>query len=145
MYRIRKKFQFEAAHVLPSAYSEDCHKNIHGHSYTVEVFLKSTGLNQDGMVLDFGFLKQWINEVKDQWNHALFLPSGRMKLGEGIRNQLPDQKILYMHQPTAEYMASALFCSLNVWLDRQTIITPCLVDRVRVHETATGWAEYSES
>ena len=59
--RITKQFKMEVAHRLTSSYSTRC-QSPHGHSYLMEVTLESEHLNEDGMVMDFG-------EVKDKMNH----------------------------------------------------------------------------
>ena len=53
---IRKKFRFEGAHIVRNCTSKRCRENIHGHSYEVEVFLKSDQLDNGFMVMDFVLL-----------------------------------------------------------------------------------------
>ena len=60
MYKIRKLFKFEMAHVLTTAYTKEC-CNLHGHSYRMEVFITSGALNEDGMVIDFKKLKELLS------------------------------------------------------------------------------------
>lgn len=78
LLRLTKEFSFEMAHALP-AYEGKCH-NIHGHSYKLFVTIEGMPLNQqgastDGMVLDFGRLKQLVNEaIVEPFDHALLLP-----------------------------------------------------------------------
>lgn len=55
--RIRKLFKFEAAHIVRNCSSVRCRQNIHGHSFKVELVLKSGTLDNAGMVMDFGLLK----------------------------------------------------------------------------------------
>jgi len=43
---IRKKFRFEGAHIVRNCTSKRCRENIHGHSYEVEVFVKSDALDR---------------------------------------------------------------------------------------------------
>ena len=59
--RVTKRFHFEMAHTLYE-YDGLC-RNIHGHSYNLEVTLigeprNEPGHPKDGMVLDFGDLKE---------------------------------------------------------------------------------------
>jgi 6-pyruvoyltetrahydropterin/6-carboxytetrahydropterin synthase len=133
MYRIRKKFRFEGAHVLNSAFSTDCMR-IHGHSYIVEVFIKGDTLNSDGMLIDFGELKgevqHWINE----WDHKLIVDRDHPKYRQML--QLHKMEIEGVDfNPTAEKMAKYLY---------ERIGETYQVDKVRVHETETGYAEYWE-
>lgn len=138
MYRIRKAFAFECAHQLKKAFSSACVDSIHGHSYKVEIFLVADSL-QDGMVLDFGQLKGFKERVQEEWDHALLLP-------EGFTPPESCHKVMILKdgqgQPTAEWMAKVLFEALREFL---RAITPSLrvrAEKVRVHETESGWAEF---
>lgn len=143
MYRIRKSFTFEAAHRLERAYSQDCKDNIHGHSYTVEVFLTAKCLNGDLMVLDFGALKEVLGQIRAQWDHALILPQALAKDAKGLSKKL----VIFPANPTAEVMAKMVFDTLVRVINPEESGRPAndlRLERVRVHETATGWAEYYE-
>lgn len=162
MYTIRKKFKFEAAHQLASSFSDLCHENLHGHSYVLEVFLQGKTLNKDGMLMDFGELKHLTSPLLEQFDHALMLPSSfrtdadtlvSNDLGTNLliqnRRQLFDAaKKTTKHffewegNPTAESMAKYFFDKIN---DAVEIATDkrVTVAKVRVHETETGWAEYT--
>ncbi len=139
MFRVRKTFRFEAAHILKSAYSKDCSNTIHGHSYVVEVFLKSPELNEDGMVMDFGELKDIIGSIFTAFDHALILPA-EFKQTDGTP-PLDGKIIWWSTNPTAETMAREFFGRVAARLNRHTYVK---VEKIRVHETTTGWAEYEE-
>ena len=77
LLRLTKRFTFEMAHALPS-YQGKCH-NIHGHSYklfvTVEGEPSLAEGSPDGMVIDFGSIKEIVQErIIDHFDHALVLP-----------------------------------------------------------------------
>ncbi len=130
MYTIRKLFKFEGSHALSSAYSSEC-KKIHGHSYVVEVVLKGERLNKDGMLIDFKMLKEKINHIFDSWDHALVVHNSDKKFESTIFGAL------YVDfNPTAENMAKYFYDQCKEMIS--------IIYSVRVHETATGWAEYSE-
>ena len=107
LLRLTKRFTFEMAHALPS-YQGKCH-NIHGHSYKLYVTVEGSPLQQegasaDGMVLDFGILKETVQKhIVDPFDHALVLP----KTADG---QLPEDsfggfaaKLIWVDfQPTTE-------------------------------------------
>ena len=116
MYTICKRFRFEAAHRLPI----EGHKcsGVHGHSYTVEVYLKSNTLDVNGMVKDFGDISRAWKTLKDNYDH------------QNLNNTM-------VETPTAENIAKSVFSSLNLEF-------PDLIGKVRVRETADCWAEYSE-
>jgi len=75
--RLSKIFRFEAAHAL-YGYDGKC-RHIHGHGYTLEVTLIGRPLSdarhpKNGMVMDFGDLKQIVHQaVIDEFDHALLL------------------------------------------------------------------------
>jgi len=146
-YRVRKLFTFEAAHQLDAAVTADCHRCIHGHTYTVEIVLGAFRLNGMAMVLDFGVLKEIVDRVKGQYDHALILTEARK---EAYGTVLTDQclKVLtFEENPTAEAMAHDIYLQVVEFLTRYLRTNPQAnapeVERVRVHETATGYAEYS--
>ena len=75
--RITKEFQFEMAHAL-LGYDGPC-KNIHGHSYKLDVTVKGnvkagTEDSDEGMVVDFGIIKKLVKElIVDEFDHSLVL------------------------------------------------------------------------
>lgn len=101
MFEITKRFTFEAAHQLPW-HGGKC-KNLHGHSYKLEVTLGSQGLTENGIVIDFDILSAIVeNTVTKRYDHKLlndFLPNPTAELlaveiwrvvAETLRmNQLP--------------------------------------------------------
>ena len=133
MYSIRKKFNFEGAHILSSAYSKECKDHIHGHSYIVEVFISANNLNEYGMVIDFKKLTEIVNPIIKQWDHALLVHEQGLKIHKDIAD------IIVLFNPTAENMAKYLFELIYEKLDID--ITQL---KIRVHETAKGYAEYKE-
>lgn len=75
--RVTKQFHFEMAHALLN-YDGPC-KNIHGHSYQLNVTVKgkvktNTNDSDEGMVVDFGEIKKVVKDlVVDVYDHALVL------------------------------------------------------------------------
>ena len=68
MITATKKFRFEMAHML-SNHPSLC-KNVHGHSYVLEVTAIANN-NDCDMVVDFSDLKQLVNSViVDKMDHA---------------------------------------------------------------------------
>ena len=143
MYRIRKQFRFEAAHQLDRAFSKDCSDSIHGHSYVVELFLTSKCLDGDGMVIDFGHLRDAVEEIKAAFDHTLIL-SHKLRVEYGA---IPCKKIVELVcSPTAEVMANIFFDGVarKVMGLHPPASNGLRLEKVRVHETTTGWAEYEE-
>ena len=66
--RVTRRFSFEAAHQL-DWHSGAC-KNLHGHSYRLEVTV-SGPLTSDGIVVDFADLSELVQrEVIDRFDHT---------------------------------------------------------------------------
>ena len=136
MYRIRKKLKFEMAHILEGAYSKCCSDTIHGHSYEVELFFESPELNADGMVIDFGEIKQMTAELVNRYDHALLVPIS-LSAEQHLALKTFNKKLrVVKYNPTAENMAHEIFDVVRSYFP--------LLRRVRLHETDTGYAEYSE-
>lgn len=133
---IRKKFRFEAAHRLLSSYSQRC-RGIHGHSYVVEVFIDGKVNLNDGMVVDFGLVKEEFGKFVDRFDHSLVLAaSDPVAYDEKALTIMNPRFIIVPYEPTAELMAEHFY-----WAGQQKPHTGWSIVRVRVHETETGWAE----
>ena len=106
MFTVSRVFTFCYAHRLRQ-HPGKC-ANLHGHNGTVKIELQCGHLNQQGMVADFGDIKQmigtWIDENLDHrtiLEHSDPLADVLDKLGEPIL-RLPDE-------PTAENLAKLIF------------------------------------
>jgi len=112
--RITKEFDFEAAHAL-DGYSGKC-KDIHGHSYHLEMTFigtpkSETGLSDCGMVVDFGDIKKIVKtQILPLFDHRLILRKDtRFKEIESINERIEIESInerirLVDYQPTCENM-----------------------------------------
>ena len=67
---ISKCFYFESAHRLKITKNE-VNKNIHGHSYFVEVFIidLTNEINKNGLILDFSIFQKKLNLIKEDLDH----------------------------------------------------------------------------
>ncbi|MBD3262569.1 MAG: 6-carboxytetrahydropterin synthase QueD [Candidatus Altiarchaeales archaeon] len=66
--KVGRVFYFDASHHLPN-YQGACER-VHGHTYRLEVVVEDD-VGQDGMVLDFGRLKQVVVEgVLEELDHC---------------------------------------------------------------------------
>ena len=141
MYTIRKQFKFEMAHQLKDAYSKSC-TNLHGHSYIVEVFFQSRDLDETGMVIDFGQVSDLIKDYIDTyWDHALVMPNNHDKSYLKVLAKHNKKLRVVNYNPTAENMSRVIYEEVRDILSEGNMNCN-LVQKVRVHETATGWAEY---
>lgn len=139
MYTIRKKISFEMAHVLDDSYSNEC-KCLHGHSYKMEVFITSDILNKDGMVIDFKKLKEILHEKIIQiFDHSFVMnkygknPSAFKVIVKGL--------VFVNYNPTAENMCKDFY--ERIYNEIRKEVPAFLSLKVRLHETDTGYAEYS--
>jgi len=67
-YYLRIKEHFDAAHQL-HGYPGPC-RNLHGHTWDVEVEVKGTKLDEVGIVYDFKDLKENLKDILDQYDHV---------------------------------------------------------------------------
>ena len=67
---ISKSFYFEAAHKLSNSGKEE-NKNIHGHSYIVEIFIndQANEINKSGLILDFSIYQNKLDSIKKDLDH----------------------------------------------------------------------------
>jgi 6-pyruvoyltetrahydropterin/6-carboxytetrahydropterin synthase len=141
--KIRKKFKFEGAHIVRNCTSIRCSRSIHGHSYTVEIFISAKGLDCGGMLLDFGLLKGSIKEFIDSFDHTLSVWSRDEELVDVAKNH-SSRYVIMPVSPSAENYALMFLFVLDKFL-KATQFNNCeqepFMSSVRVHETTTGYAE----
>lgn len=141
LLRLTKRFTFEMAHALPS-YQGKCH-NIHGHSYKLYVTVEGSPLQQegasaDGMVLDFGILKETVQKrIVDPFDHALVLPKNtKGQLSEDSFGGFAAKLIWVDFQPTTEN----LLIHFSRLLDG-AIPAPARLYSLKLYETESSCAE----
>jgi 6-pyruvoyltetrahydropterin/6-carboxytetrahydropterin synthase len=140
---IRKKFRFEAAHIVRECTSQLCRENIHGHSYIVEVFVEGTKLDNGCMVMDFCLL-DGVKKLIDAFDHSYCLWHKESDDYKAIMRKVNKRLIEMPISPSAEGYALLFF----VMIDDIVEAIPhnngegeVLLSSVRVHETETGYAE----
>ncbi len=67
MFELDIHREFSAAHSL-RGYNGDC-ANLHGHNWTVQVFIQSEKLNEIGIAMDFKVLKKELDAVLAELDH----------------------------------------------------------------------------
>lgn len=67
-YTVSKKFSFEAAHSLPHLPEGHKCRNLHGHSYAVEVFCTGP-LDERGFVVDYAEISAAMKPLIDRLDH----------------------------------------------------------------------------
>ena len=61
MFYVKKKLEISASHSLNLDYESKC-SNLHGHNWIIQIFCKNEILNNNGMVIDFTYIKKMITE-----------------------------------------------------------------------------------
>lgn len=125
----------------------------HGHSRTVEVVIAAESLDASDMVCDFKTVKLAVKEFLGRFDHAMAINSD-----DPMYRQLSAVKerlvVFEKTDPTTEVMAERIFRFLdaelrsgNRYTDEQgnpyAFPAGLKLERVRVSETATTWAEFS--
>ncbi|WP_285826675.1 6-carboxytetrahydropterin synthase [Bacteroides acidifaciens] len=140
---IRKLFKFEGAHIVRKCTSDRCRENIHGHSYIVEVFITSDKLDNGGMVMDFGRLKP-IRELIDRFDHSYALWNREDEEFKAFIYRYNQRVVELPVSPSSEGFALFFFYAIDRILREMPPVngeTNVRLHSVRVHETATGYAE----
>ena len=142
--RVTKRFHFEMAHTLHE-YDGLC-KNIHGHSYNLEVTLIGESKNQpnhpkDGMVLDFSQLKTIVKEqIVSRFDHSLMVNRLVSEKQQQLLKQTTDRVIVVNFQPTSENIVTYIAEILQ-----QHLPSDVSLFSIRLFETVTSFAEWFAS
>ena len=152
MYRVVKSCYIDMAHRLRGHKGKCAH--IHGHTYKIEISLSCETLDEMGMAVDFGDIKQnFFQPVVDQYDHWLVLCPDDVRVFDQITNHPLLVLLSYQEatgNPTAEWFAKKLYD-----LAQGTLATPELVKRrdgyggvkidyVRVYEQLHPTESYAE-
>ena len=123
-YEVMIERNFSSAHQL-RGYKGKC-ENLHGHNYKVEIFARGSELNNIGLLIDFGDLKEAADEIVRYLDHRNI-------------NELPpfDEELI----PSAEILAKFFVDYLNSRIDDDRV----QVYKVRCYETPTSVATYQLS
>lgn len=140
---IRKLFKFEGAHIVRNCSSIRCKENIHGHSYIVEVFIKSNKLDKGYMVMDFTLLDK-VKTFIDSFDHSYSLWNIEdAEMRHFIKKY--NKRIVEMPiSPSAEGYALLFAYVIDKIINNTEFANgegDVSMSSVRVHETATGYAE----
>lgn len=153
VYRICKAFEVESGHML-SKHPERC-RFPHGHSRRIEVVVASESLDANDMVCDFAALKLAVREAVDKFDHAMAInsedPSLPILKSTGA---LGERLVVFPGKdPTTEVLARSIYDELTAAVAsgrelvaangrRYSLPRSVVVERVRVGETSSSWAEY---
>ena len=140
--RITKSFSFETAHAL-YGYDGLC-KNIHGHSYKLDVTVIGTPISDPnhvkfGMVIDFKDLKKIVKgEIVDAFDRATVLSKNTPHAELAQILEKSGHKVIHVdYQPTSEEMIIDFAAKIQAKLPEEIKLHP-----LRLQETATSFAEW---
>jgi 6-pyruvoyltetrahydropterin/6-carboxytetrahydropterin synthase len=122
VFEISVATEFSAAHSL-QGYPGNC-AQVHGHNWTVEVFVRCRELNAIGIAIDFREVKRAIKESIENLDHSCL-------------NEHPAFKYT---NPSSENIAKLLYKELSAKISSEN----AKISRVKVSETPNTGACYWE-
>ena len=143
--RITKQFSFETGHAL-YGYDGKC-KNVHGHSYRLDVTVIGTPISDNtnvkfGMVIDFSDLKKIVKEeIVDVFDHATVFNKNTPHVELARELQERDHNVLLVdYQPTSEMMVIDFAEKIKNRLPNNITL-----HSLKLQETATSYAQWFAS
>lgn len=120
MFELKVIDHFAAAHQLKMV-AEKC-ENLHGHNWKVEVCVVGQNLNEAGVLVDFGELKDYVSQVMDLLDHKF----------------LNELDFLSDGNPSSENIAKYIAAELQTRLEDG----PVNISRITVWESESTCATY---
>lgn len=127
----------------------------HGHTRRIEVVVSAETLDENDMVLDFKALKLALEDYVGRFDHSMAVNSND-PAREAIEKIHPGSTVVFVDRdPTTEAFAKDIFdYTERVLAQGVTLETPsggryqippgrATLDRIRVWETSSSWAEYA--
>ncbi|MEM7754056.1 MAG: 6-carboxytetrahydropterin synthase [Planctomycetota bacterium] len=151
-YRICKSFEVESGHML-SKHPGRC-RLPHGHTRRIDLVLSSESLDAHDMVCDFKALKLAVVDYLDAFDHAMAVNSEDPEVVRLRESALGGRLVEFDGEdPTTEVMARRIFEHVAGVLaaggavrddrgDEYRLRPGVTLERVRVTETSSSWAEY---
>ena len=148
-YRVCKAFEVESGHML-SKHPDRC-RYPHGHSRRIEIVLVADELDGHDMVCDFKAIKLAVAAHLDRLDHAMAICETDPAL-PALR-AVSERVVTFPRDPTTEVLARDIYDFLHARLASGEPLTDeggnvyrfpsgVRVERVRVGETSSSWAEY---
>lgn len=150
-YRVCKSFEIESGHML-SKHPGLC-RFPHGHTRKVDVVLVAERLDERDMICDFKAIKLALTDFLNRFDHSMAMNSRDAALA-GLDPALRERIVTFENaDPTTEVLARHFYDHIAAEIGAGREYTddrghryrfpPGLkVERVRVSETSSTWAEY---
>jgi 6-pyruvoyltetrahydropterin/6-carboxytetrahydropterin synthase len=132
-----------------SKHPEKC-RFPHGHTRKVECVLRADTLDENEMVCDFKVVKELLGAFLDAYDHAMCMNTDDPQYAH-FKAVYGERVIGFPHtDPTTEILAQTVFEHLSERLaayaaqagQRYPVRAEVSLERVRVWETSSSWAEY---
>lgn len=138
-YRICKSFEVESGHML-SKHPDRC-RFPHGHSRRVDIVLSAERLDANDMVCDFAAVKKAVAAHIDRLDHAMAVNA--LDPNIGALRRVSERVVEFDGvDPTTEVLARDIHAHVERLAKAGAFGPGVTVERVRVSETSTSWAEY---
>jgi 6-pyruvoyltetrahydropterin/6-carboxytetrahydropterin synthase len=150
-YRVCKSFEIESGHML-SKHPGLC-RFPHGHTRRVDVVLAAERLDERDMICDFKVIKLALEAFLARFDHAMAMNSGDPALAT-LDPAVRERIVTFENaDPTTEVLAKHFFDHIAAEIGagrgyaderghRYRFPGGLKVERVRVTETSSTWAEY---
>lgn len=134
---------FDAAHRVVGDYQGPC-RNLHGHTYMLEVSISSNRLDSHGFVIDFSKVKQICNSwIKDNFDHAVLVSGIDVSLMDFVKNEQQKHYMIdSVKNTTAEVLSMVIFNKFNELLADYAHIS---LDIVKLYESESSCAIYQKT
>lgn len=142
--------EVENGHLL-SKHPDKC-RFPHGHTRKVELIFEADTLDEREMVFDFKLISRMIGDFLETYDHALCMNTEDPKF-EFFKEAYGDRIIGFEGEdPTTEVMARTIYLHTKTSLEafvanpdaQYPVRTEVKIAKIRVWETTSSWAEYSE-
>ena len=149
-YRICKTFEIENGHML-SKHPDKC-RFPHGHSRKVEFIIEAADLDGNDMVCDFKIIRETTEKFLETYDHAMCMNTSDPSYAQ-IKASHGERVIGFADvDPTTEVIARAFHDHFKIALSQYVGVigkayplrASVRIISVRVWETSSSWAEYSE-
>ena len=123
VHTVSQRFFFDAAHTLRRKVAPEGSARVHGHTYEAEVFFSGQAHPQTGMVVDLGWVRQRVAQVRELLDHRLLdeVPDLGTPTIENLCSFIAQQFAAF-HAPDS----NARLTRVRVW--RQGIGDACQLD-----------------
>ena len=142
--------EVENGHLL-SKHPDKC-RFPHGHTRKVELVFEADTLDEREMVFDFKLISRMIGDFLETYDHALCMNTEDPKF-DFFKEAYGERIIGFEGEdPTTEVMARTIYHHTKASLDKfvanpdadYQVRPDVRIAKIRVWETTSSWAEYSE-